>query len=432
MGCLGFRFNQTSTATDLDELVLLHGDILDFYPPGHHEHAIFVDKLLLYIQQRIQVDMTPNHATCLYDLVTDLHNTLPKLANTADVQEAYSDYTISIHNLLVCLTNLDEGNFAPDVGRILTITRAVSKLCPHGHPDRAMSLTTLATFYRCKFQQHDTIADLDEAIVLHREVLKLRPSGDPANASPLHELARCLSKRFIKLATQTDLDEAIKSEEAALALYPPGHPDYAESLSSLTYYRQLRIHGKNATPGSTHPTNPPGNPRIKRLIGEVVSEVLKAVPPRLLFTHTGMLYDRTSQILHFEKSPEYTQLSSSIAALDTHQQVAHIRTVASTHFRYVTLSHRWGKSEPRLRDVEGQVVYDLDLTDGLSKLQSFCLACCQRGYLWAWSDTCCIDKESSAELQESIGSMFSWYRYSALTMVHLADVSDTGSLIGSE
>ena len=36
------------------------------------------------------------------------------------------------------------------------------------------------------------------------------------------------------------------------------------------------------------------------------------------------------------------------------------------------------------------------------------------------------------ELQEAIGSMFSWYRLSALTLVHLADVSNTGELASSE
>ncbi|KAI6011440.1 hypothetical protein EDC04DRAFT_2502666, partial [Pisolithus marmoratus] len=46
-------------------------------------------------------------------------------------------------------------------------------------------------------------------------------------------------------------------------------------------------------------------------------------------------------------------------------------------------------------------------------------------------DTCCIDKDSSAELQETIGSMFSWCRRLSLTIVHLSDVSDTGSLANS-
>ncbi|KAK0717695.1 heterokaryon incompatibility protein-domain-containing protein, partial [Lasiosphaeria miniovina] len=43
------------------------------------------------------------------------------------------------------------------------------------------------------------------------------------------------------------------------------------------------------------------------------------------------------------------------------------------------------------------------------------------GYIWV--DTCCIDKSSSAELSESINSMFEWYRKSAVCYVYLADVT---------
>ncbi|KIK12244.1 hypothetical protein PISMIDRAFT_689642, partial [Pisolithus microcarpus 441] len=69
---------------------------------------------------------------------------------------------------------------------------------------------------------------------------------------------------------------------------------------------------------------------------------------------------------------------------------------------------------------------------GLGKLQGFCAVACEWGYSWAWSDTCCIDKHSSAEVQETIGSMFAWYRQSALTIVYLSDVPDTGSIGSSE
>ncbi|KAI6038315.1 hypothetical protein EDC04DRAFT_2570246, partial [Pisolithus marmoratus] len=61
-------------------------------------------------------------------------------------------------------------------------------------------------------------------------------------------------------------------------------------------------------------------------------------------------------------------------------------------------------------------------TDGLAKLQAFCRTTNQHGFSWAWGDTCCIDKDSSAELQEAIGSMFSWYRQSKLTIIYLGDV----------
>lgn len=67
-------------------------------------------------------------------------------------------------------------------------------------------------------------------------------------------------------------------------------------------------------------------------------------------------------------------------------------------------------------------------TDGLEKLRSFCRVTRDRGYSWAWSDTCCIDKTSSAELQEAIGSMYTWYQRSSLTIVHLFGVTAASPL----
>ncbi|KAF9243926.1 hypothetical protein BU15DRAFT_27497, partial [Melanogaster broomeanus] len=60
----------------------------------------------------------------------------------------------------------------------------------------------------------------------------------------------------------------------------------------------------------------------------------------------------------------------------------------------------------------------------VAKLQQFCCTAAKCGFRWAWSDTCCINKKSSAEESESINSMFKWYRNSALTIVYLHDVND--------
>ena len=37
-------------------------------------------------------------------------------------------------------------------------------------------------------------------------------------------------------------------------------------------------------------------------------------------------------------------------------------------------------------------------------------------------DTCCIDKSSSAELQEAINSMYRWYSEAAVCYVYLSDI----------
>ncbi|KAI6009365.1 hypothetical protein BKA83DRAFT_4070388, partial [Pisolithus microcarpus] len=131
-------------------------------------------------------------------------------------------------------------------------------------------------------------------------------------------------------------------------------------------------------------------------------------------------------------SQQYSQLLSSCRTCPPDQRTKLIHTTISGYFQFVTFSHRWGAGEPLLRDVEDHSIYGMSTEGGFGKLQAFCLRACEQNYLWAWSDTCCIDKDSSAELQEAIGSMFTWYRRSALTIVYLSDIPDTRSFRTSE
>lgn len=47
----------------------------------------------------------------------------------------------------------------------------------------------------------------------------------------------------------------------------------------------------------------------------------------------------------------------------------------------------------------------------------------EKGLDYCWIDTCCIDKTSSAELQEAINSMWRWYSRSAYCIVYIEDSS---------
>ncbi|KAI6016669.1 hypothetical protein BKA83DRAFT_685111 [Pisolithus microcarpus] len=171
---------------------------------------------------------------------------------------------------------------------------------------------------------------------------------------------------------------------------------------------------------------------IEQVIRNAAFEILKTMPTRLLYTPTGILCNRDEQLSHFMKSEQYKRLVSWCKTHGQHQQMDRIHADISRHFQYVTLSHRWGKGEPSLRDIEGRTIYGVSIEGGFGKLQAFCRVSLEWNYLWAWSDTCCIDKHSSAEVQETIGSMFAWYRQSALTIVYLSDVADTASLGSSE
>ncbi|KIN99737.1 hypothetical protein M404DRAFT_55223, partial [Pisolithus tinctorius Marx 270] len=156
------------------------------------------------------------------------------------------------------------------------------------------------------------------------------------------------------------------------------------------------------------------------------------MPTRLLHTQTGTLCNRDEQISKFTGSQQYNRLLSLAMSYDPVERVGRIHADVSRYFLFVMFSHRWGKGEPLLHDIQGRSIYDMTRSDGVKKLQKFCLTAFKRGYLWAWSDTCCIDKDSSAELQEAIGSMFGWYRRSALTIVYLADVPEAGSFTTSQ
>ncbi|KAI5989371.1 hypothetical protein EDD15DRAFT_2579400 [Pisolithus albus] len=180
-----------------------------------------------------------------------------------------------------------------------------------------------------------------------------------------------------------------------------------------------------SAPGVTHID-------VNQTIRGFAFETLKTLPTRLLHTHSGVLCNRDAQISHFMRSSQHAQLLSACRTCPPDQQTKLIHTTVSGYFQFVTFSHRWNIDEPLLRNVEGHSIYDMSTGGGFGKLQAFCLRACEQNYLWAWSDTCCIDKDSSAELQEAIGSMFAWYRRSALTIVYLSDIPNTGSFGTSE
>jgi hypothetical protein len=86
---------------------------------------------------------------------------------------------------------------------------------------------------------------------------------------------------------------------------------------------------------------------------------------------------------------------------------------------YAILSHTWGEGEVSYQDlISGAEVQK----KGWSKIRDCCARAAKDGWKYVWIDTCCINKESSAELSESINSMFAWYEQAAVCYAYLADV----------
>ncbi|KAK3316914.1 heterokaryon incompatibility protein-domain-containing protein [Apodospora peruviana] len=89
---------------------------------------------------------------------------------------------------------------------------------------------------------------------------------------------------------------------------------------------------------------------------------------------------------------------------------------------YAILSHTWGSEEVSFQDME-QHLPSLETKEGYQKIKKTCfLAQNEESPIdWVWVDTCCIDKRSSAELTESINSMFRWYKQATVCYAHLSD-----------
>jgi hypothetical protein len=87
---------------------------------------------------------------------------------------------------------------------------------------------------------------------------------------------------------------------------------------------------------------------------------------------------------------------------------------------YAILSHTWATEEVTFKDLMDDRGKD---KLGYDKIRFCAKQAFQDGLQYFWVDTCCIDKSSSAELQEAINSMYRWYRNAAKCYVYLTDVS---------
>ncbi|KAF5860589.1 hypothetical protein ETB97_001363 [Aspergillus alliaceus] len=85
---------------------------------------------------------------------------------------------------------------------------------------------------------------------------------------------------------------------------------------------------------------------------------------------------------------------------------------------YAILSHTWHEMEVTFQDITTGVINK----KGFKKVKDCCTFARAHGYGHAWIDTCCIDKTSSAELSESLNSMYRWYQEAEVCYAYLADV----------
>jgi hypothetical protein len=92
--------------------------------------------------------------------------------------------------------------------------------------------------------------------------------------------------------------------------------------------------------------------------------------------------------------------------------------------RYAILSHTWGSPQEEVSFRDFADLKQARSKAGFAKIEKTCEIARSQGIQYAWVDTCCIDKSSSAELSEAINSMFMWYRLSQICYIYLADLEE--------
>ena len=308
-----------------------------------------------------------------------------------------------------------------DLNELLVLRRAAV----HRHPpwDRVTPLGDLALSLRDRFLAKGDMADLQEAISSGQAMLELCPPGHPDRVMALYILSITFLDKFHRQKVASDLENAMNFGKEASLLSSPEFFNQSTFSTQLNSYRQESSESLSSPPISENPSFA----QIRQAIWDAITEAMATIPSGLLDARSGVICDRSVQLSQFKRSPEYHELLT-LAIRDTVKAIQQVQETVSTYFQYVMLSHRWGNDEPSFHDIKGRVIYDMPSTDGIRKLQGFCRAVRQRGYSWAWSDTCCFNSDSTMEVLEAIGFMFCWYWNSTLTIAYLADVSTVASL----
>ena len=192
------------------------------------------------------------------------------------------------------------------------------------------------------------------------------------------------------------------------------------------------------------------------LCSEIYSHVFSKLPLRLINLRERKLKERSAVAEHLTSSEKLNAGVEKIRMKEceafkglptmTPVQRDRLRDTVIAEWvddvtRYAILSHTWERGELSYQDLHGQhdlsgshlclpdSDQDSDRKRSFEKLHNFCDIAEEYGTEFAWADNVCIDKSSSAELDESIRSMFSWYRNAAICIVYLAQTNDLRNLV---
>jgi Heterokaryon incompatibility protein (HET) len=93
--------------------------------------------------------------------------------------------------------------------------------------------------------------------------------------------------------------------------------------------------------------------------------------------------------------------------------------------QYAILSHTWTDEEVNLQEYTSQdseTARKKVARKGFAKIMQTCKLAADHNISYAWVDTCCIDKSSSADLTEAINSMWRYYKNAEICYAYLSDL----------
>jgi hypothetical protein len=141
------------------------------------------------------------------------------------------------------------------------------------------------------------------------------------------------------------------------------------------------------------------------------------------------LFDVNMPLIYGEGHRAFQRLQKEIMSLADQISGLRLLTVETTPLaietfgtleqpKYAIFSHTWSKEEVSYQDI---LLGRAPTRMGYYKIKKACEEAASRGLKYLWVDTCCIDKKSSAELQEAICSMYKWYKNAQICYVYLED-----------
>ncbi|KAL9062246.1 MAG: hypothetical protein Q9157_009094, partial [Trypethelium eluteriae] len=97
---------------------------------------------------------------------------------------------------------------------------------------------------------------------------------------------------------------------------------------------------------------------------------------------------------------------------------------------YAILSHTWGHKQDEVSFEDCQNEGQFPNKAGIEKVSNVCKKASEENFQYIWIDTCCINKNSSSELQEALNSMYRWYQHSTKCYAFLADIRKPDGELG--